>query len=228
MDKKGFATLSILIVILIVTSMLLLLFYKPILETNRNIIKSSLISDKLVKDMNGKERIYSVLNKNMSFEGQVSYEDLDKKYIIETIDEDYEAIELHFSSHQFNGFSIYNKTPIEIVLEASPVDPEEPFSYDVELMINGKDLLDGGGLGLQISSDIIIPSNKIYDKSTEETNYGEYTLNIPQTENCTVEAMIIYDKLYHREIKLKENNLERTIFINNKNKMSIEFKQGGD
>lgn len=233
MNKKGFATIGILIVILFVTSMLLLLFYKPILETSKNISKSSLISNQIVKDMNGKERIYSILKENISYEGEVNYEDLNKIYNVTTIDEDYESIELHFSSHSLNGFSINNKTSIDIMIEANPVDLDESYSYDVELINNGVDLLDGDGQGLQVSSDITIPSNKIYNKSTGKFNYGTYNLNIPYTENCTVKAIVVYDKLYHRELRLIDDNVERTILISNdfdhgEDNITIEFKQGGD
>lgn len=218
--------MTILIITLTITSMLLLIFYQPIFETSKNVVKSSLISDKITKDMNGKERLYSLLNKNISFEGTTLYPDLEKEYKVTTIDEDFEVKELHFNSHELNNFFLNNETNIEIEVTVSPLDPLEPFSYGIELMLEEEDLLEETGLDLQADVDINIPANKIYNRETGETKYGEYVLNIPHADNCIVKAVVVYNKLYHREINVESEGFNENITINNDDKITIKMERG--
>lgn len=224
LNKKGYATLTTLIIILAASSILLLLFYKPILNTTLNVAQSSKLSTKLIKDNNAKERLYSLLYENVSYENnnfietldyvnEAKYEDLDVEFMVKTIDEEFIIKELNFISTEMNKFTINNETDIKIELIAEVFDPLEVYSYDVELILNNEDIFEAGGLGLQASSDIIIPANNVYNKETGIVNYGEYELRISNTINCVVKAVVVYNKLDYRKLSVKTENLKKTVII---------------
>lgn len=225
LNNKGYATLTTLLIVLIITSALLLLFYDPILDTSKNVAQSSLIGKEMINDKNGEERLYSLLVDNISYEEKTIYADLNNEYEIKTLNEEFETIELNFKSEMANGFSINNKTNITMDFNVQVINPNEPHYYDVKLVVKGKDILDGQGLDLKANSVITVNSDKIYDKLTGETNYGNYMLNITPARNCNVDVVVTYEQLRYRELEIKGDNFRNVVVIENPvNNPIIKFK----
>ncbi len=228
MNNRGYATFGVLMIILILTSMYLGLFYGGILNTNKDVAKSSLISNEMVKESNGKERLYSLLKDNISFVGQVTYEDLDRGYEIKTLDETYESVSIHSDSYSSESFLINNKTDINVHFVVMPIDIEESYSYSAELILNGKDMFNDSVQNVSSGINVTIDKDEIYNTDTQETNYGYYSLNFTDLNNCTVSAVITYDKLINRELSIIGRILNKNVVIyNEESGTEIKFKEGG-
>lgn len=220
-NERGYVTVGTIVVILILTSMYLVIFFGKILNTSNQVAQSSLISDEIVKDSNGKERLYSLLRSNVSFEGEVIYEDLERQYEVETINETYEPIVIHTNPHNSSTFNINNKTPIDVEFTVMGED----CLYSAELLINDKDLLNGMASNLNSGFSTTINEKELYNIETGEVNYGDLKINFPKLNNCTIFIELNYNKLIEREVAIK-GDFNRQIVIDNQSN-TIRYKEGG-
>ncbi|HHT98366.1 MAG TPA: hypothetical protein GXZ90_10795 [Clostridiales bacterium] len=94
-NNEGFITLGIIVAVLIISMILIGIFYKPMISTTMNVKKSEDIVDIYINANNGKERLYSTLRENISYQGKVEFEDIENEYDIMTSNEEYENIELN-------------------------------------------------------------------------------------------------------------------------------------
>lgn len=220
MNKKGAVTISIIVGVLILTLIVITTFLNPILNTSLNLKQSKEIIPDYIDNITGLERVYSILNENVSYKGSVEFPDIQKKYEVSDIDSVYEERVLDFSSN-LNTFFINNETDIEIQLKFTPYGPTS--SYDVRLVLNDEfEVKSEDGL----STNAIININKefVYDEINNKTNYGEYKLLI-NTHNAQVTATVVYNKLTFRELSLTGEDLEQTLVIDNRYEdVEIYFK----
>jgi len=219
-NKKGAVTISIIVGVLILTLIVITTFMNPILNTSLNLKQSKEIIPDYIDNITGLERVYSILNENVSYKGSVEFPDIQKEYEVSDIDSVYEERVLDFSSN-LNTFFINNETDIEIQLKFTPYGPTS--SYDVRLVLNDEFEVKNED---DLSTNSVITVNKdfVYDKINNKTNYGEYKLLI-NANNAQVTATVTYDKLTFRELSLTGDNLEQTLVIDNRNEdVEIYFK----
>lgn len=224
-NNKGFATIGVIVAVLIATMIVITIFFNPILNTSVDIKNSKETIPKYINNMNGIERTYSVFKENMSHNKDISFEDINKEYTISEVDTVYSQIEITLNGSN-DTFNINNKTDVNISFEVFPIDPDETHSYNIDLVLNDSNKV--------ISKDNVvnntvleIPDNFLYDENTGETNYGEYRLSV-DTSNCNVTIKVQYDKLDYREINIKNHNIEQILAIDNsseENGVEIYFIQ---
>lgn len=173
------------------------------------------ISDKTysyIVDKTGIERIYSLLYNNISYVGEMSYEDIGKVYIIEEIDSKYDEIVLENK----NIFVIDNKT--EIIID---INKEQEDYFEYFLMLNGQEVYSGFN-----NTIINIPEDYIYDYRTNNTRYGVYHLIINPYDTA-ININIYFKKLHNRKIRLtdEKNNVKYIEIINENNKQIFFIKE---
>lgn len=206
-DKRGFVTIGLVISVMLISIIIISIFYKPIVNTTMDVKNSKSITPDYISNLSGQERVYSLLKENVSYKGNVSFEDLNREFKIKTIKEDYEDIELVNP----NVFHINNETEITISLEAHPIDSNEPHSYDYTLTLNDEIVSEGG-----YNSGTVINIDKefLYNADKNETNYGRYFLDI-NSNNCYVSTKVNFRRLKHREIKLSNESMDKIVYIDN-------------
>lgn len=222
-NDKGFATIGVIVAVLLTTMIVISVFFNPILNTTVDMKNSKDIVPKYTNNMNGIERTYSVFKNNMSHNKNISFEDIDKEYIVNEVDAEYSLTELALNRTN-NSFSIDNKTDVKVFIEVFPIDPEESHSYNVDLVLNDSVNIVNKD-GVINDTTLEIPENFLYDEATGETNYGEYKLLV-DTNNCNVVINVQYNKLDYREISIKNQDIEQVLAIDNSlDKTEIYFIQ---
>lgn len=215
-NNEGFITLGIIVAVLIISMILIGIFYKPMISTTMNVKKSEDIVDIYINANNGKERLYSTLRENISYQGKVKFEDVENEYDIMTSNEEYENIELNFNNN-YNTFNINNQTDIELYFQMVPINPELSHSYDISLTVNGIDVLEKiDKTNLTNGVTINIDKNFTYNEENNETNYGEYKLSLNKN-NCDVNVSVKFRELKNRKINVLHNYLNNTATIQNDN-----------
>lgn len=223
MNNKGYIDVATMLLILFVSLMLFGVFYarnvSVVADTDNSIKTVDVVND----SKKGLERTHALLSKNVSYDGLVKYADINKEYFISTISEEFETKNL--TSSNSLKFNVTNKTPLKVKITVFPTNESLPHSYGVELVYKGENLL-SNAQDLYYDFEQTISSEKIYNSKTQESNYGDYFLNITNLENATLKIDITYDILREREILLKGPNIEKEVLISNSNGLSVKFKGG--
>lgn len=212
-NERGFVTVGVVVVILIVSMVIIGTFFNPILSTSVDMKDSREIIPKYVNDSNGLERTYSTIKDNISYNGEIVFDDIEKEYEVSEVDSEYSTVELSLSELS-NSFEIENKTDIEILLEMAPEDNVNPSSYNVELILNGSESVISQS-GLDSNTVLNVPANFVYNESTGEKKYGNYSLSV-EAENSTVTAKVKYKKLDYRKVTLKNDSIDKILIIDNR------------
>lgn len=201
MNNKGSVSAAAIVAIILLTLIYISISYMKSEDSYDSVYDIAESTQDLVNGVNSKERLHSLLNKNKSYIGKVVYDNLDKEFEIETLDETYENIIETASGNSSISFSINNDTSIDINAQG--------VSYDLELMYDEKDILNGQGIGLTGNKDIIINSEQIYNKASGEVNYGDYELVI----KGDVDVTLLHDKLLNREVSITGEDYEQKMII---------------
>lgn len=202
MNNKGFATLGIALSVLIITTIMIAGFSSPMLNTAKNVKNAEEDTLQYTKNIAAKERLFSKLNENVSYDGLLDYEDLGVKYNVEEINLINEPVSI-FINGSGGEFQIINATDVNISLSAVAINPEEEFSYSAELLYNDVNEPITKVENLTTSKNINIEKGFFYDKNSDKTKYGTYKLNLIGT-NASVSAKVSYDRLEKREVNLTE------------------------
>lgn len=226
LDNKGYIAPATMLIILFICLLFFEVLYVRTVGVAVDVKDASTIVDNMNRSKSGVERTQALLSENVSYEGEVNYKDLDRKYEISNINDSYEPIILESNSTPLK-FKVSNATEINVTLTVFPIDSESPFSYNAELLYNNKNLL-LDSQDLQYDFQQIVSSDNVYNKTTQKTNYGEYTLNVTEMNNCIVQMKVKYNYLKTRELLLKGNDIERKIAIQNGENPSVKFKEGGN
>ena len=217
MNKRGFATIGIMMAVLFVSMVIIGTFFNPIYNTSVNIENSKSLTPKYIDNMNGLERLHATFYDNVSRSGEISFEDLNKSYKVDLVSEDYSIVN---ETIRNNGtFNVNNKTylNIEFEVESSKI----VYSYDIEVKLNGKVIVENKGL--KKNTVIEIGEEFLYNEETGETNYGEFEINVVQN-NAEIIANVEYENLDHREVIVSNEDFSRNIEINNKDVTTVNFK----
>lgn len=217
MNKRGFATIGIMMAVLFVSMVIIGTFFNPIYNTSVNIENSKSLTPKYIDNMNGLERLHATFYDNVSRSGEISFEDLNKSYKVDLVSEDYSIVN---ETIRNNGtFNVNNKTylNIEFEVESSKI----VYSYDIEVKLNGKVIVENKGL--KKNTVIEIGEEFLYNEETGETNYGEFEINVVQN-NAEIVANVEYENLDHREVIVSNEDFSRNIEINNKDVTTVNFK----
>lgn len=217
MNKRGFATIGIMMAVLFVSMIIIGTFFNPIYNTSVNIENSKSLTPKYIDNMNGLERLHATFYDNVSRSGEISFEDLNKSYKVDLVSEDYSIVN---ETIRNNGtFNVNNKTylNIEFEVESSKI----VYSYDIEVKLNGKVIVENKGL--KKNTVIEIGEEFLYNEETGETNYGEFEINVVQN-NAEIVANVEYENLDHREVIVSNEDFSRNIEINNKDVTTVNFK----
>lgn len=226
LGNKGYIAPATMLIILFICLLFFEVLYVRTVGVAVDVRDASTIVDNMNSSKSGVERTQALLSENVSYEGEVNYKDLDRKYEISNINDSYEPIVLESNSTPLK-FKVSNATEIDVNLTVFPIDSKSPFSYNAELLYNNKNLL-LDSQNLQYDFQQIVSSDNVYNKDTQKTNYGEYTLNVTEMNNCIVQVKVKYNYLKTRELLLKGNDIERKIVIQNGEKPSVKFKEGGN
>lgn len=222
-NERGFVTVGVIVVILIASMIIIGTFFNPILNTSLDVKKSREIIPQYVNNSNGLERIYSLMRNNVSYNGEIIFDDIDKEYQVTEVDSEYSTVELSLSELN-NSFNIENKTDINISLEMTPGNNINASSYDVELLLDDSENVISQS-GLTSSTVLNVPENYVYNETTGDTKYGKYTLLIEE-ENSKVTAVVRYKKLDYRETTLKNNSIDKVMVIdNNEEESEVYFRK---
>lgn len=223
MNNKGYIDVATMLLILFVSLMLFGVFYarnvSVVADTDNSIKTVDVVND----SKKGLERTHALLSNNVSYDGLVKYADINKEYSISTISEEFETKNL--TSSNSLKFNVRNKTPLKVKITVFPTNENFTHSYGAELLYKGENLL-SNSQDLYYDFEQTIPSEKIYNSKTQESNYGDYFLNITKLENATLKIDITYDILRKREILLKGPNIEKEVLISNSTGLSVKFKGG--
>lgn len=212
-NDKGFITLGLAMAMLIVVSVLIITFSNPMLNTTKNIKGAEKNTEKYIRAIAGKERLHSKLKENISFKGVLNYNDLDSTYNVITLNEEYESKTLKFG--QSGGeFEINNKSDINIKITSTPIDVKKVHSYDISVEYDGVDIVGRGGKSLSGNNNIKIGKDYLYNDSTDETNYGKYSI-IVDSRNSNVSIEVSYNRLTKRELEVKGEDFDEVIIIEN-------------
>ena len=214
LNKKGYATIGIILSVLLVVLLISPLFFRQIMNTSVKMKEDTQILPAYLKKRNAFERLHGMLSENNSLEGTVNFEDLEETYELETV-----AIELEDEVlNNELSFTINNATDIAIEFKTTTLG-ENP-SYDVYLMLNGKIIQQVDDLTEDAS--INISNEFVYNKETGISNFGDYELVISNS-NINVDTKISYSKLKFREVSV--NNGEFNITIKDgANGKEVKFK----
>jgi hypothetical protein len=214
LNKKGYATIGIILSVLLVVLLISPLFFRQIMNTSVKMKEDTQVLPAYLKKRNAFERLHGMLSENNSLEGTVNFEDLEETYELETV-----AVELEDEVlNNELSFTINNATDIAIEFKTTTLG-ENP-SYDVYLMLNGKIIQQVDDLTEDAS--INISNEFVYNKETGISNFGDYELVISNS-NINVDTKISYSKLKFREVSV--NNGEFNITIKDgANGKEVKFK----
>ena len=214
LNKKGYATIGIILSVLLVVLLISPLFFRQIMNTSVKMKEDTQVLPAYLKKRNAFERLHGMLSENNSLEGTVNFEDLEETYELETV-----AVELEDEVlNNELSFTINNATDIAIEFKTTTLG-ENP-SYDVYLMLNGKIIQQVDDLTEDAS--INISNEFVYNKETGISNFGDYELVISNS-NINVDTKISYSKLKFREVSV--NNGEFNIIIKDGvNGKEVKFK----
>jgi len=221
-NQRGYATIGVVVAILILTLAISTVFLNPILNTSLNTKQAKDIIPQYVQNMNGIERVYSKLKQNVSLNEPIIFEDISKEYEITEVNSEYQQENLSFTGNS-NSFSVNNKTDVNIGFQVSQVDSDFTYYYDAKIVHNGETVASISNKNTDMT--ITIDEQYLYNETNGETNYGEYEIII-DTYNSSVESTVSFDKLTYREIKLSNENINQLIGITrNTNDFDIHFVQ---
>lgn len=209
MNNRGYLTFGVIISTLIFSVFYLMFSYGRIVSSSKVNSEFASVSSEFVNHVNSEERLYSLLNQNVSFENDVHYEDLNAKYTLKTLDETYN--ERTISNKK--TFEVTNKTPIEIKVKATPVDNSFSYSYSLELIHDGRDFLEGSGINRKADFSYEVDSSEVYNSQTQEYNYGTYSIKTSGLSNVYLEVEVMYDELIERVISVKSDDSSREILV---------------
>lgn len=217
MNKRGFATIGIMMAVLFVSMVIIGTFFNPIYNTSVNIEDSKSLTPKYIDNMNGLERLHATFYDNVSRTGEITFEDLNKSYVVDLVSEDYSVV--NKAIRNTGTFNVNNKTylNIEFAVESS----ETFYSYDIEVKLNGEVIVENKDLNK--NTVVEIGEEFLYNEETGETNYGEFEINIVQN-NAAIVANIEYENLDHREVTVSNEDFSRNIEINNEDVTTVNFK----
>lgn len=202
LNKKGYATIGIILSVLLVVLLISPLFFRQIMNTSVKMKEDTQVLPAYLKKRNAFERLHGMLSENNSLEGTVNFEDLEETYELETV-----AVELEDEVlNNELSFTINNATDIAIEFKTTTLG-ENP-SYDVYLMLNGKIIQQVDDLTEDAS--INISNEFVYNKETGISNFGDYELVISNS-NINVDTKISYSKLKFREVRVNNGEFNITI-----------------
>lgn len=221
-NQRGYATIGVVVTVLILTLAISTIFLNPILNTSLNTKQAKDIIPQYVQNMNGIERVYSKLKQNVSLNEPIIFSDISKEYEITEVNSEYQQENLSFTGNS-NSFSVNNKTDVNIGFQVSQVDSDFPYYYDAKIVQNGETVASISNKNTDIS--ITIDEQYLYNETNGETNYGEYEIII-DTYNSTVDSTVSFNQLTYREIELSNDNINQLIGITrNTNDFDIHFIQ---
>ena len=202
LNKKGYATIGIILSVLLVVLLISPLFFRQIMNTSVKMKEDTQVLPAYLKKRNAFERLHGMLSENNSLEGTVNFEDLEETYELETVGVELEDEVLNNEL----SFTINNATDIAIEFKTTTLG-ENP-SYDVYLMLNGKIIQQVDDLTEDAS--INISNEFVYNKETGISNFGDYELVISNS-NINVDTKISYSKLKFREVRVNNGEFNITI-----------------
>lgn len=210
LNKRGFVSSGVALVILLVSSAMLLYLYATTNITSKTVADAVSMTTKLTEESNAKERLYSNLKENNSLEGEIEYKDLNSKLKLTTKTETNNLIKEVATQETPKTFNINNKTDLEIVLNNTT-----NCNYSARLMYKGQDLLNGEGSNKTTGVTFKVDSKQFYDPSTQVTNYGEYSLIIES--QCPVTADISYKTIKERVVTVNSDGFNGDVIIDGNN-----------
>ena len=215
MNNKGFITSGLLIVILLVSGMIISIFYTPLLNSTYSIKNSFNYLDENINVKNSLERIHIHLYNNIAYKGLLDYDDLGLKYELSDMEVNYRTV-----NTDSNTFKIINPTNIEIKLyftEDEPIDEYDIVDgyYKVSLKNKNEVLFKD-----VFTNDETITIDSSYFNDID--NFGEYELKIDSYDGYTSHN-ITDEELSYRKIELtEEQNKENKKYIIIENRTSID------
>lgn len=226
-NQKGFATVGLAMAVMIVASILIITFSNPMLNTTNSIKNAENNTEKYVSSIASKERLHSKLNENISYKGELRYDDIETAYNVNTKSEDYESKSLSFNESG-GSLQINNETDINISISSSPKDSKLNHSYSISVEHDGVDIIGEGGKSLTGNNNIKIGKNYLYNEENDSTNYGIYNILV-DSKNADVSITVTYNRLAKREIEVTGKDFKESIVIeneeiNNLNVVSLYYK----
>lgn len=231
MNKKGFIVTTTAIMIVLLSFAIISIIYIPSLAQVRSIKNFERSIEPFIETRTIYERIYGILYENISYDKDIYFPDLNKKYELEDIGEIFiEAVPIKAYGNKTESFIIENDTDIDIY-----IDYIEPSSYIVEdeygfetvyydkgsvhfLLINeDRDREDE-----IISFDIDQPEYNLYDKISREVfylrennllNYGKFHIEIYSENIETMSYDLQYYENRERNIKVRDIDTRKEYFL---------------
>lgn len=210
LNKKGMLNIHFVLAFIIIIFIIIMSISIPLVNKYYQTNAMFQTTTDNINEKNSISRIYEKIHQNMSVEGPLIYSDLGTDYQIAEVSTDYDTKTYTFGNYQY--VNVYNKTDIQINLGFTSDDSENPGYYNVSVLYKGNVINEFNNQSGNLS--ITIPSNYLYDESSDTTHYGEYEVVISEfngISNGTVE----YQELTSREINLySENGTNFDILIN--------------
>lgn len=226
LNQKGIISAGTSLVVLMITSVLLIVLYSNTSNTTKVISKYHKNTEEYVQKANTKERLYSALNENYSLLGSFEYADLNTKYNVNTLNENFDKKNIKSDGYPLS-FNLKNKTDITVKTVANKISPDVTCNYSIQLTNNGKDMLEGLGANLSSGYTFTIDSDEVYDTKTQKSHLGKYDLNV-NSSNCVISIDIEYQKLTTREIEVDGDSIRmKVLFEDNNDNPVFKIKKGG-
>lgn len=244
MKNRGFIVTTTAMIIVLLSFAIISIIYVPSLSQVRSVKNIEKSIEPFIENRTIYERIYGILYENISYEDDIFFPDLNKKYLLEDIGPiDRESIEVRsYDNYSTESFVIENETDIEIT-----IDNIEPISYIVEDE-NGVESIyydqgtvyfslvneETGQVDDTIVFDVDQPVYNLYDKISKEKfyirknnilNYGKFYIEIASRNIENMSYGIIYYENRERNIKLTDVDTKKELFLRLTNTISEDGKK---
>lgn len=244
MKNRGFIVTTTAMIIVLLSFAIISIIYVPSLSQVRSVKNIEKSIEPFIENRTIYERIYGILYENISYEDDIFFPDLNKKYLLEDIESiDRESIEVRsYDNYSTESFVIENETDIEIT-----IDNIEPTSYIVEDE-NGIESIyydqgtvyfslvneETGQVDDTIVFDVDQPVYNLYDKISKEKfyirknnilNYGKFYIEIASRNIENMSYGIIYYENRERNIKLTDVDTKKELFLRLTNTISEDGKK---
>lgn len=219
MNKKGYITVSLVVVTILTTTLLFGLIAMLVNDTTQNTVVIDETTKDYISQRNAYERLYSELKINPSLDGLVEYKDIDKIFNINELSIEYRNVELTGNNLEF---VIRNKTDLNIDINLTG-SIENPTSVSVvgggtlENLVN----LSFTDIDGNRTFNKKVTSNQFYSNNRDNLNYG---LSKIYTTNNNASLVVNRNIIEKRVVEVKtQDDVVRSfeIKVNTNGKVNI-------
>lgn len=220
MNNKGAVSFGIILSTLITTFTMIGIFIPTFLNSAGESNKSEEINEKYSKDLNALERIHAIYSENVSYNGELDFEDLEVKYLAS---EESSEFKTEVVDRENERFYLNNSTEMKIKANGSIIDDEyKSFSYDIVLYLGEKEI-HRSNVNRYRDVEVSIKPEVFYDEKTNKTNYGYYQVKIENENNINVyKVNVEYFKLTDRVLKLDRDGKIQFLHIDNNTNENVK------